>query len=56
MTLNGLPDGNGTLTYKNGDEYVGSFQNGNIEGYGKLTFASDDDKHKKYQCDTSSEG
>jgi hypothetical protein len=34
---NGLPDGQGTATSSNGDEYVGRFLRGEFSGYGVLT-------------------
>ena len=32
---NGLPNGTGTLVFKNGDLYIGEFKNGKIEGEGE---------------------
>ena len=37
MTL--LPDGQGTYTWSNGDNYVGEFEKGLKSGSGKLTYA-----------------
>lgn len=34
----GLPDGNGTYTWSNGNEYTGAFAKGLKEGKGKLTY------------------
>ena len=36
---NGLPHGNGALTYANGDKYEGEFFEGEIAGRGKYTYA-----------------
>ncbi len=36
----GLPAGNGTLSYYNGDIYVGAFSDGKRHGFGKTTFKS----------------
>lgn len=35
--VNGLPDGQGIYTYKNGDIYEGAFKNGYMEGKGQMT-------------------
>ena len=48
MTSSGVPDGNGTLLFKNGAEYTGSFHNGKVEGYGKWTYASNDEYDQVY--------
>ena len=40
---NGVPWGKGTLTYKNGDIYLGEFENGEKNGFGLLIFAEDDE-------------
>ena len=37
---NGLPDGQGSHTFPNGDKYIGEFRNGKKHGYGKMTYAS----------------
>ncbi len=34
--------GQGSCTYANGNEYVGTWEEGRIEGEGKLTFANGD--------------
>jgi hypothetical protein len=36
QTLNGLPQGQGTKDFKNGDKYTGNFENGLPSGYGSL--------------------
>ncbi len=36
---NGLPNGSGKMTFKNGDIYTGDWKNGFMSGYGKLTTA-----------------
>ena len=38
-TIDGLPSGNGTLMFRNGDTFVGQFANGNIDGFGTLTYS-----------------
>ena len=43
--MNGLPSGNGTLTMKNGDVYVGHFEDGKLNGHGKLTYS----RNNEYQ-------
>ncbi len=35
---NGLPDGNGTYTWDNGNQYAGAWAKGKKEGKGKMTF------------------
>lgn len=39
--INGLPDGQGTYTYKDGDEYQGAFKNGLFDGKGTMTIKVD---------------
>ena len=36
---NGVPNGQGTLAFSNGDLYVGEFKNGKQHGQGTYTFA-----------------
>ena len=43
---NGIPWGNGTLTYKSGDIYTGQFENGTQNGLGVLNYG-EDDIHKR---------
>ena len=33
---NGLPDGQGSHTFPNGDKYIGEFRNGKKHGYGTI--------------------
>ena len=40
---NGVPWGKGTLTYRNGDVYLGEFENGEKNGFGLKIFAEDDE-------------
>ena len=40
---NGVPWGKGTLTYRNGDIYLGEFENGEKNGFGLKIFAEDDE-------------
>jgi len=35
-TKNGLPDGEGTHTFPNGDKYIGEFWNGKKHGHGTI--------------------
>jgi len=37
-TVNGLPSGNGTVVFRNGEKFVGQFQNGIVDGSGTLTY------------------
>jgi len=46
-TRNGVPHGNGTMTYENGDVYTGSFVDGKRDGYGEMKYASQTDN--KYE-------
>ena len=34
----GLPHGQGVITYNNGDKYVGEFKDGELDGQGTYTF------------------
>ena len=34
----GLPHGQGAITYNNGDKYVGEFKDGELDGQGTYTF------------------
>ena len=45
---NGIPWGNGTLTYQSGEIYIGQFENGTRNGYGVLTYG-EDDIHKRHK-------
>jgi hypothetical protein len=47
----GLPHGQGTYTWSNGDVYVGSFKNGKKEGAGELTIKKGDKVIKGYWKD-----
>ena len=40
FTINGVPSENGSMKYKNGDEYTGSFEKGEKKGFGKTTFGN----------------
>jgi hypothetical protein len=37
-TVNGLPSGNGTVVFRNGEKFVGQFKNGIMDGAGTLTY------------------
>jgi hypothetical protein len=37
-TVNGLPSGNGTVVFRNGEKFVGQFENGIVDGLGTLTY------------------
>jgi hypothetical protein len=45
---NGVPSGNGSLTFHNGDKYQGNFKDGRMNGNGKLTYARDNELGRDY--------
>ncbi len=46
--MNGLKIGNETKLYPNGEKYEGQFLNGKKHGFGKQTFARDDEFKRDY--------
>jgi hypothetical protein len=44
----GLPHGQGAITYNNGDKYVGKFKDGELDGQGTYTFGDGPNKGDKY--------
>jgi len=46
----GERDGQGTMTWENGDQYKGDFFNGNRHGHGTLTFADGSEYVGEWEC------